>query len=319
MWYNAITLTLTLTQKYKVIRQTVSKMIITDITGIGDPFIINVNGKYYMYATSARDGFKYFTSENLTDWTCGGYCYKAAAWTENDYWAPEVCFNGGKYYMFYTARAKAMHSLRIGLAVAEKPEGPFIDAQDGPLFDFGYAAIDASCFTDDDGQSYLYYSRDCSENIINGVHTSEIYCVKFSYNQLKTIGEPIKLTTPDDLWETTHDEKWRWNEGPAVIKHNGVYYLNYSVNCFDSRAYSVGCATSNNPLGPFKKYGDNPILKYREGEFSGPGHNCFFFGNDGQLYTAFHIHTNYDKPSGDRRACIAKVKFTDAGKLTIEI
>ncbi len=297
----------------------VNKMIITDVTNIGDPFILLNGEKYYMYATSAKDGFLYFESDDLKNWKNCGYCYKGASVTENDYWAPEVYAVNGKYYMLFTARQAKSHSLRLWLAVSDSPRGPFLNVYDRPLFDFGYAVIDGTLFFDDDGQTYLYYSRDCSENIINGVHTSEIYCVKFSVEKLETIGEPIKLTTPDVPWETSHSEKWRWNEAPAVIKHNGIYYLNYSVNCFDSREYSVALATSKSPMGHFEKSADNPILKYRENEFSGPGHNCFFKNGKGELLTAFHIHTFYEKPSGNRRACIAKASFTLNGGMKFDV
>lgn len=102
-------------------------MIRTEITGIGDPFILKDGDTYYMYATSAPDGFKYFTSKNLTDWTKGGYCYKDSPWGENNFWAPEVYARNGKYYMIFTARWKEKHSLRIGVAVADSPEGEFKD------------------------------------------------------------------------------------------------------------------------------------------------------------------------------------------------
>ena len=39
---------------------------------------------------------------------------------------------------------------------------------------------------------------------------------------------------------------------------------------------------------------------------------------DGKLYTAFHIHTNYDAPSGDRRACITEVYFDEKGEFKIK-
>lgn len=51
-------------------------MIRTNITGIGDPFILKHGDTYYMYATSAPDGFLYFTSDNLIDWKEGEYCYR---------------------------------------------------------------------------------------------------------------------------------------------------------------------------------------------------------------------------------------------------
>ena len=39
---------------------------------------------------------------------------------------------------------------------------------------------------------------------------------------------------------------------------------------------------------------------------------------DGKLYTAFHIHTNYDAPSGDRRACITEAYFDENGEFKIK-
>lgn len=294
-------------------------MIRTEITGIGDPFILREGDTYYMYATSAPDGFKYFTSKNLTTWTKGGYCYKDSPWGENNFWAPEVYARGGKYYMIFTARWKEKHSLRIGVAVADSPDGEFKDLLGAPLFDYGYAAIDATLFKDDDGKEYLYYVRDCSENIIDGVHTSEIYCSEIAPDYRSLVGEPKRISSPDVPWETSMSKEWRWNEGPALLKRNGRYYLNYSVNCFDSREYSVGCAESASPWGRFEKYEDNPILKYEKGNFSGPGHNSFFEGKDGKLYTAFHIHTDYDRPSGDRRACIAEVYFDESGKMRFRL
>lgn len=293
-------------------------MIKTAITGIGDPFILRAGDTYYMYATSAPDGFLYFSSTDLLNWKNCGYCFKAAGVTENCYWAPEVYEINGKYYMIYTARWAKNHSLRLWLAVADSPCGPFENVGNEPIFDYGYAVIDGSLFIDDNKQGYLYFSRDCSENIINGVHTSEIYCVKFSIESMKAVGEPVKLTTPDVEWETSHCADWKWNEAPAVLKRNGIYYLCYSVNCFDCREYSVGVAMSDKPMGKFIKYDKNPILKYKENEFSGPGHNCFFTDKDGRLMTAFHIHTDYDKPSGDRRACIAPVRF-DGDAMIIDL
>lgn len=83
---------------------------------------------HLLYVRDVRaDGFKYFTSKNLTDWTKGGYCYKDSPWGENNFWAPEVYARNGKYYMIFTARWKEKHSLRIGVAVADSPEGEFKD------------------------------------------------------------------------------------------------------------------------------------------------------------------------------------------------
>ncbi len=292
-------------------------MIKTDITGIGDPFVLPEGDTYYLYATDAPDGFKYFTSTDLINWKIEGYCYSRSSWGENCFWAPEVYHYRSRYYLLYTARWNKNHSLRTGLAVSDSPKGPFVDINDGPLFDMGYATIDATFYLGD--KNYLYFVRDCSENVIRGVHTSQIYAVEIDKTLTKFIGEPKMISSPDEQWEKCVDPKWRWNEGPVVIRKNGRYYLNFSVNCYNNRNYCVGAAEADDPLGPFVKYKDNPILKYVENEFSGPGHNSVFTAKDGKLMTAFHIHTDYDKPSGDRRACFGEVVFDENGKMKILI
>ncbi len=290
-------------------------LIRTQVTGIGDPFVLRVGSDYYMYATSAPDGFLCYHSRDLIRWEVQGKCYGNSTWGENCFWAPEAYAYGGKYYLLYTARWKKNHSLRIGLAVSDRPEGPFFDFNEGPLFDPGYACIDAT-FLFDGGRIYLYYVRDCSENIVEGVHISEIYGVEMGGDLLHFQGVPVRLTTPDQPWETSLDPEWHWNEGPALLVHDGKYYLNYSVNCFNSADYSVGCATADHPLGPFRKE-PRPVLRRKEGDFSGPGHNSFFTDEAGDLYTAFHIHTDPANPSGDRRACIASAGFDGNGKFRI--
>ena len=293
-------------------------MIRTNVKSIGDPFVILHGGKYYMYATSAEDGFLYWVSEDMQNWEKGGYCYSNPTWGYECFWAPEVYHLNGKFYLLYTARWSKNQSLRIGLAVANSPEGPFIDVKNEPLFDFGYAAIDATIFVDDDGKHYMYYSKDCSENVINGVHTSEIYGCEISSDLLTILSEPVKIITPDMPYEQFSGPNWLWNEGPFVIKRDGKYLLNYSTNCYGDKHYSLGVAQSESPLSGFKKY-SKAVLTYEhaESDFSGPGHNCIFKGKDGNLYTSFHIHTYVDKPSGDRKAIIARVGFADNGEMQI--
>lgn len=295
------------------------RFIKTNVTNIGDPFVITEDDGYYMYATSSADGFKVFFSVDLQDWQDLGLCYKKAdSWGFMDFWAPEVVRRAdGKYVMHFTAKSRALNALRTGVAVADNPKGPFIDTGK-PMFDFGYSTIDASAFIDDDGKCYLYYVRDCSDNVIDGVHTSQIYVAPLNAELTELSGEPKLLTTPDCPWETSLCPDWQWNEGPSVIKRDGVYYLTYSVNCFDSREYSVGYATAKSPLGPFVKAAENPVLRYVEGVYSGPGHNSFFTDKNGKLMSAFHIHTDYERPSGDRTACICAVTVGDK-RLAFEV
>ena len=288
-------------------------LIRTNVTNIGDPFVVFNGEAYFMYSTDFDvNGFKVRRSSDLKNWEDLGIALDLNdSWAFQDFWAPEVIFHNGKYVMHYSARRKSDQSLRIGVAVADKPEGPFVDVHNGPMFDFGYAAIDGHVFIDDDKTAYFYYSRDCSENVVNGVHTSQLYVAKLNDDLTQIISEPVFLFGATEAFECKHvDPNWRWNEGPYMLKKDGVYYLNYSGNCYATKEYCICLATSDRPDGGFKKVG--AILTYEAvaSDFSGPGHNAFFVDKEGKLKTSFHIHTFANEPSGNRKAiiCDAEIK-----------
>ena len=272
------------------------------IDNIGDPFILNADGKYYVFATGGGIGFNVWTSDDLVTFTSKKKAMLRAAWANGDYWAPEVYAYQGKYVMLFSARRTSDKSLRIGIAFADKPEGIYKDTMKAPLLDPGYAVIDASLFVDDDGTPYLYYSRDCSENLVGSNHESHSYVVPLATDLMSLAGEPAQLIAPDQAWEL-HSGDYRWNEGPTVVKHDGKYYLYYSANYFASKEYGVG-AVADSPMGPFVKVDSNPLLTYTmDGDkvaVSGPGHNSFFAAGD-ELFTAYHTHTYPDMPSGNRQ------------------
>ena len=291
------------------------------IKNIGDPYVLRApDGTYYCYATSAPDGFKAWTSPDLVHWTDIGYIYQRRedSWGASDFWAPEVVRHNGRYYLHYSARWGENQSLRIGVATADSPGGPFEDVFNRPMFDFDYAAIDGHVFFDDDGRRYFYYSRDCSENIVDGRHESHLYVVELNDDLTSFKGEPQLIAKPEQEWELRSGPEWLWNEGPFVLKHNSRYYLMYSANFFASRDYSVGYAVAEGPMGPFVKSAHNPILSSPIAEVSGPGHNSVTTSpNGGELFIVYHIHTDPQSPGGDRQVCIDRMGFREDGSLYV--
>ncbi|MCL2405194.1 MAG: glycoside hydrolase family 43 protein [Defluviitaleaceae bacterium] len=291
------------------------------ITQIGDPFVLlSGDGHYYMYATSGGGSFTGWRSPDMVNWTRLGVVFQPDSfhWGIGDFWAPEVIFHNGRYYMFFSARWRVGATLRKGVAVSDSPVGPFVDALGEPLFDFGWAAIDGHPFIDDCGTVYLYFARDCSENVVDGIHESHIYVVQLADDLLSVVGEPTFLIRPTQPWEA--HGTWRWNEGPWVIKHGGLYYLMYSANYFASREYGVGYAVSDSPLGPFVKSENNPILRAHPGwaHVSGPGHHSVVRSRDGrEMFAVYHTHTNVLSPSGNRQMQIDRMGFRDDGTLFI--
>ena len=184
-----------------------------------DPFIMKASdGVYWMYSTSERGMlFPVRSSEDLVHWTEHGAALASSRWGVKCFWAPECYEIGGKYYLFYSADWKenpsnALENFRIGVAVSERPEGPFEDISDAPLFDPGYPIIDANVYQED-GRFYLYYSRCCYEHCIDGLEESWIYGVELKPDFSGVIGEPVLLLRPEQEWEgrSAPSTGRRWN------------------------------------------------------------------------------------------------------------
>lgn len=294
-------------------------MIITDITNIGDPQILSHEGKYYCYATfndGKSDGFYVWVSEDLEHWSIPTMAFRALdGWGMVNFWAPEVVYHKGKFVMHFTAKSRELNSLRMGVAVADSPLGPFHDVHGKPMFDLGYATIDGSVLRCEEG-NFLYYSRDCSENPMDGMKVSQIYCVRLNDDLTEAVGEHMLMTTPSEDFErlslsvTKFDVPRMWNEGPCVLKRGDEYIMNYSANYYATNDYAICLATAKHPLGPWVKSVNNPVLSRRSDLF-GAGHNAFFVDKEGALRTSFHVQTNPEKPSGDRRTVIGTVEFSE--------
>ncbi|MDF2907212.1 MAG: xsa43F [Herbinix sp.] len=291
-----------------------------EITGIGDPYAFTCNGMYYMTATSNGQLFDLYQSTDMKEWSYVRKIFQTSyteGWVKSNLWQPQLIQGtDGKFYLYYCGNNRD-NSLRIGVAVADTVEGPYKDVKNKPLFDLGYATIDPYLYLDEDGSMYLYYSRDCSENVVDGKNTSQIYVVEMeSYTKLKEGSEHRLLLSPEQNWELRSGD-WLWNEGPDLLKHQGKYYLFYSANCYASYDYSIGYAVSDSPLGPFVKYENNPVIS-AIGKMSGTGNNSFFYSLDGkELFTAYHTHTDPVNGGGNRKLTIDRCGFQEDGTFYI--
>lgn len=317
----------------------------------GDPFILKASdGKFYMYGTRGeKTHFAVSISSDLVNWENGGVIYegnKPESWTVTNFWAPEVYEINGKYYMLFSADWKnnptnEKENFRIGVAVSDSPAGPFTDLMDRPIFDPGYPVIDGNLYFEGD-KVYLYYSRCCykhpvksevadwakKEGLFDEVEESWIYGVEMKSDFSGIIGEPqlmlrppVKMDDKQAEWEsrsvTSKEVNRRWTEGSYLFKEGDTYYMMYSANYFGGQYYAVGYATAKNPLGPFTKADNNPILQKNTesgGKVTGTGHNMMFKHN-GQMYTAYHGRTEL---TGKQRVVfIDKMEVLPDGKLVV--
>ena len=285
-----------------------------------DPVILYHNDTYYCYGTNAADGYFVYSSTDLENWTKEAKIFeKYEGFVGADcFWAPEVYYHNGKFIMAFSCRAEnKRHS--IYLATSDSPTGPFVDTNAGqPFFALEYSVIDASLLFDDDGRVYMYYSRDCSNNIVNGIKESHLYVVELAQDLSSVISEPVFCTCPDHDWEKLSGNKVRWNEGPCAFKRNGVYYLMYTANFYASIHYAVGYATASSPFGPFTKSPNNPILQSDGDTTMGTGHNNFFFSPDGkEMFCVYHSLKNRRNNDDGRVPNIDRMIFDDEGNLSI--
>ena len=282
-----------------------------------DPFVLSYEGKYYMYcttensdllvgandfgtATAEGDGIYVYVSEDMKNWTNHGYALKKGdSIGEKWFWAPEVLEYRGRFYMVYAAEE------HIAIASSSHPLGPF--KQETKRWLREGMAIDGSLFVDDDGGVYLYYVRLDGQN--------RIYVAKMK-DDLSAIEKeyPDCLISAETPWETLD---CLIAEGPFVLKHNGLYYLTYSCNhtrCID---YAVGYAVSSSPIGPFKKFEGNPIMK-KNGKLLGVGHHSFIRTEDGTLFCAYHCHNIHSDNFKPRMFCLNTAEFVE-GKDGVDI
>lgn len=183
----------------------------------------------------AMEDYHVFSSDNLVDWADHGVIVhqNKVPWVKPDsysMWAPDCVYRNGKYYFYFPSTpadtTKGNRGFKIGVAVSDKPEGPFVP-QEQPIQKVN--GIDPNVLIDKDGQAYLYWSA------------GNIYGAKLKENMLELASEPVIL---QDL--PTKGLK----EGPYVFERNGIYYMTYPhvENKTERLEYAIG----SSPLGPFK-------------------------------------------------------------------
>jgi hypothetical protein len=175
-----------------------------------------------------------FSSKNLTDWKDHGVILNQTnvPWvnsTAYSMWAPDCAFKNGKYYFYFPAPAKGRGGFRIGVAVSDKPYGPF-KPEPKPIE--GARGIDPCVFIDKDGSAYLFYSL------------NRIFVAKLKDNMLELNSKPEVITNLPAKGLL---------EGPFVFERHGIYYLTYPHA--QTNAERLEYSISSSPLGPFNQTG----------------------------------------------------------------
>jgi hypothetical protein len=174
------------------------------------------------------EDYHVFSSDNLMDWTDHGVILNQndVPWLERkafDMWAPDCIYNNGKYYFYFPAGG------RIGVALSDKPYGPFTP-EARPIE--GTRGIDPGLFMEKAGTAYIYNSM------------NRIFVAKLKNNMLELDSQPVVIQNLPQKGLI---------EGPFVFERKGIYYLTYPhVN---DKTERLEYATGTSPTGPFVHQG----------------------------------------------------------------
>jgi len=249
---------------------------------MADPAVHVFNGKVYIYPSHDREGdiaendngdhfdmkdYHVFSMDDIENGQVTDHGVvldvKDIPWAGRQLWDSDAAHKNGKYYLYFPLKDKT-DSFRIGVAVADKPEGPFIPQGD-PIR--GSYSIDP-CVFEENGNYYMYFgglwggqlqryrdNKALESAVIPADSEPAITArvVKLSADMLQFAEEPrpVVILDKDGKPLAQGDNNRRFFEASWMHKYNGKYYFSYSTGDTHFLCY----ATGDNPYGPFTYQG----------------------------------------------------------------
>ena len=185
-------------------------------------------------------------------------------WAGRQLWDCDVAHRNGKYYMYFPLKDKN-DIFRIGVAISDKPEGPFIP-EENPMK--GSYSMDPAIWHDEDGEYYMYFGGLWGGQLQRYRNNKALECAilpegdepalcakiaRLSKDMLSFDEEPKDVVILDENGKplTGGDTERRFFEASWVHKYNGKYYFTYSTGDTHNICYAIG----DNPYGPFTYQG----------------------------------------------------------------
>ncbi len=263
---------------------------------IRDPFILPFEGKYYMYASNFPKGFKAYVSENLEDWSepVEVINFPDGFWATKDFWAPEVHFYKGNFYLF-ASLCSENRNRGTQIFRASSPLGPFEIISDGPQTPAEWMCLDGTLYVDKCGTPYMVFCHDWLQ-IKNG----EMCYIKLSDDLSRAAGEPQLMFKAHDF--------------PFVHPY-------VADDCYVTDGCFMRRNTNGDLLMIWSSYGEKGyfegVLKSDNGEIDGDwsacpflfetngGHGMIFKDFDGGLKLCLH---SPNRPAGAERMKLFEIE-----------
>ena len=270
-----------------------------------DPEGIIYGDTYWIYPTwsdlyEKQTFFDCFSSKDLVNWKKHNSILDTTAvkWAKIAMWAPSVISKNNKYYLFFGANDVHPGEIGgIGVAISDRPEGPYKDLIGKPLINEnvnGAQPIDQFVFKDDNNTYYMYYG---GWGHCNMVKLNDDFTALVPFDD----GELYKEVTPQN-----------YTEGPFMFKKNGKYYFMWSEGGWGGPDYSVAYAIADSPFGPFNRIGK--ILEEDATVATSAGHHSIMHvPNSEDYYIVYHRRPLGDNARDHRVTCIDSMTFDNNG------
>ena len=268
-----------------------------------DPSVVRVGESYWATATTSNwaPAFPLLESIDLIHWELKAHVFQdLPAWADHYFWAPEISYENGRVYVYYSANKKG-GNLCIGVASADNPEGPYTDH--GPLICQEAGSIDAWPMRDSDGKLYLIWKED--GNSVK--QPTPIWAMEMNEDRTKLVGEKKELFRNDAPWEAN------LVEGVSMVKEGAYFYAFYAGAgcCGRACSYGIGVARAKKLLGPWEKFAGNPVVAAGD-RWKCPGHGTPI-AKDGKHYFLYHAYESESSVYAGRQGVLSEFTFTPDG------
>lgn len=268
-----------------------------------DPSVVKIENTYWASATTSNwaPAYPLLKSSDLVHWHLEGHVFpKLPAWADYYFWAPEMSYENGKVYIYYAAH-KRNGNLCVGVASADKPEGPYQDH--GTLMCEPVGSIDAFPMRDENGKLYLIWKED--GNSVK--QPTPVWAMEMNESRTALVGEKKELFRNDAAWEGN------LVEGVSMIRHGEYYFAFYAGAgcCGRGCNYAMGVARARNLLGPWEKSKKNPLFTGNK-TWRCPGHGTPV-EKDGRFFFLYHAYHHKGDVYAGRQGVLQEFKFTNDG------
>ncbi len=254
---------------------------------IRDPFILTdtKNKCYYMYgnahaAMGQYRAFACYKSYDLEHWEEPKIVFDAKAidfWGMRHFWAPEVYYYNGKYYMFASFKADN-HCRGTHVLVCDTPDGTFVPLGKEPQTPLDWECLDGTLYMEN-GKPYMVF---CHEWVQVG--DGEMCAIELSPDLSRAVSEPKFLfrATDEPIVRPLPDSKKTdfITDGPFLYQENGKLNMLWSSYTAADNRYVVLKAQADSLFGKWEQLGS-------QFDFDG-GHAMLFTSLEGKRMIALH-------------------------------